>query len=115
MLVLEPEQFLEVQSILRAHLPTDTSIVAYGSRVVAPHTPSRVKPFSDLDLALQGKPLSLAIMSTLREAFSESNLPFRTDICHITDLPITWLKNLQTEPISANKRCTKVNIQPLVR
>ncbi|MFT4055051.1 MAG: nucleotidyltransferase domain-containing protein [Novosphingobium sp.] len=66
----------EVARILAEHLPPGISIRIFGSR--AGGTP---KPWSDLDLALDGpQPLSLADMAELAEAFDESALPFKVDL-----------------------------------
>ncbi|PNU04757.1 nucleotidyltransferase family protein [Novosphingobium guangzhouense] len=66
----------EVLRILAAHLPPGTSARIFGSR--AGGVP---KPWSDLDLALDGpQPLSLAAMAELAEAFDESALPFKVDL-----------------------------------
>jgi predicted nucleotidyltransferase len=49
---------------------------AFGSRVGG-----QVKPYSDLDLAIINEaPLSLQLLGRLKDAFSESNLPYRVDI-----------------------------------
>jgi len=46
----------------------------------------RVKPHSDLDIALTGPSLTLAQMNQMREAFSQSDLPMRVDFARATDL-----------------------------
>jgi len=46
----------------------------------------RVKPHSDLDIALTGHSLTLAQMNQMREAFSQSDLPMRLDIARAADL-----------------------------
>jgi predicted nucleotidyltransferase len=47
-----------------------------GSRITAKH-----KPYSDLDLLVMGDEGSpLAATADLREAFSESDLPFKVDL-----------------------------------
>ena len=53
-----------------------TGVRAFGSRVTG-----KVKPFSDLDLAVMGsEPLPASILADLKDAFSESDLPFKVDI-----------------------------------
>ncbi|MBB4857284.1 putative nucleotidyltransferase [Novosphingobium chloroacetimidivorans] len=65
-----------VRSILRAHLPGDVQVAVFGSRAGG-----RVKPFSDLDLVLEGPgPLSLSLLGTLADAFDESLLPIKVDL-----------------------------------
>ncbi len=52
-------------------------VSAFGSRVHG----NRLKPFSDLDLALpESSPLPLDTLADLREAFAASDLPFKVDI-----------------------------------
>lgn len=73
---ISPEQLDSVQVILRAHLPKGTLAWAFGSRVTW-----TAKPFSDLDLAVEGAaPLPLRIMGDLQEAFENSDLPWRVDV-----------------------------------
>lgn len=64
-----------VQAILRGYIP-DREVRVFGSRLSG-----TAKPFSDLDLAVMGnEPLSAATLADLKEAFSESDLPFKVDI-----------------------------------
>lgn len=56
---------------------------AFGSRVVG-----NAKPWSDLDLAVVAPtPLDLRTLADLREAFRESDLPFRVDVVELHNLP----------------------------
>lgn len=71
-----------VQTILQKHLPNHV-VWAFGSRVHGRH----LKPFSDLDLVIRTKqPLDLERYCELKEAFSESDLPFKVDIVDWTSL-----------------------------
>jgi predicted nucleotidyltransferase len=64
-----------VLDILRAQLP-GVDVWAFGSRVAG--TP---KPWSDLDLALiSDGPIGISRMASLRDAFSESDLPWKVDL-----------------------------------
>jgi Predicted nucleotidyltransferases len=75
-LVITPEQWAIVRDILARHAPGIT-VWAFGSRATGRH----VKPYSDLDLALIGDgPVSLDTLAALREAFTESDLPWKVDI-----------------------------------
>ena len=61
--------------ILQQHLP-EFDIWAFGSRVTW-----TAKAYSDLDLAvITSAPLSLQRLAQIKEAFDESDLPFRVDI-----------------------------------
>jgi uncharacterized protein len=74
MLVLTPEQLSIVKSILKQLTP-DYTVWVFGSRAKG-----TTKLTADLDLAFIGKELSLQLESQLREAFAESDLPFKVDI-----------------------------------
>ena len=61
--------------ILRAKVP-EMNVWAFGSR-----TTGKARPYSDLDLGLEGPAaLPLAREAELREAFEDSDLPFRVDV-----------------------------------
>lgn len=89
-LVLAPGHLAIVRAVLRTHAPKHRAYV-FGSRVVASAADrSRVKPHSDLDLALEGPSLKPAQAFALREAFSDSDLPMRVDTVALNDLPKGW-------------------------
>jgi predicted nucleotidyltransferase len=72
---IKAEDWLIVNRIL-AKLVPNYDVWAFGSRVNG-----RAKPFSDLDIAiLSDKPLSLYDYATLKDAFEDSDLPYRVDI-----------------------------------
>jgi predicted nucleotidyltransferase len=72
---LSHEDLATVTSILRRHIP-ELEVRAFGSRVFG-----KARKTSDLDLALMtDRPLELARMADLREAFTESDLPFKVDL-----------------------------------
>jgi len=96
-LVLAPQHLALVRALLRTHAPRHRAY-AFGSRVVSePGDLSRLKPHSDLDLALEGPPLKLEQSFALREAFSESDLPMRVDLVEAADLPAGW--NIRAWPL----------------
>lgn len=69
------DQWQLIRDILREHLP-DCEVRAFGSR-----TTGHAKPYSDLDLALMPETtLPLAVIAALREAFSDSALPWKVDL-----------------------------------
>lgn len=71
-----------VLRVLAEHLPTH-EVWAFGSRVHG----DRLKPFSDLDLALPGDArLTDAARMRLTDAFADSDLPFRVDIVEQADV-----------------------------
>ncbi len=79
-----------VRALIRKHAPHH-QFYAFGSRVIGGAADrQRVKPHSDLDLAIAGDPLPLEQLFALRDAFSQSELPMRVDIVHALDLPDGW-------------------------
>jgi type I restriction enzyme S subunit len=68
-----------VQAILLRHVP-GREVWAFGSRAGA-NGRSRVKKFSDLDLAVKGdQPLPLRTLAALAEDFTESELSYKVDV-----------------------------------
>jgi len=75
MINLAPGHLEKVRTILQKHVP-QCEVRAFGSRVNG--TP---KDYSDLDLAVVGSgKLSDDTLRRLKEAFEESDLPFRVDV-----------------------------------
>ena len=75
------EQRKTVLALLARHLPNTTAWV-YGSRVKWTS-----RPQSDLDLVVFATPEQAGRVSDLREAFEESNLPFRVDLFVWDEVP----------------------------
>ena len=75
MIELEPAHLAMVCDILHRHAE-GWEVWVFGSRAGG-----AVKPYSDLDLLFRGdSPVPTLTMGALREAFDESNLPFRVDL-----------------------------------
>ena len=75
-LKVEPKDLRIIQQILRTHLP-GLEVWAFGSRVHG----ENLKPFSDLDLVIISPvPLPSLHLLDLKEAFTESDLPFKVDL-----------------------------------
>jgi type I restriction enzyme S subunit len=84
MLEVTPEQLQIVTNTLAEHLP-GYEVRAFGSRVKG--TAGR---YSDLDLLVVTEiPLDFALLGSVRDAFSESDLPFRVDIVDSTGMTET--------------------------
>ena len=82
-----------VLALLNRHLP-NTTVWAYGSRVKwTSHSAS------DLDLVAFSKPKQSARVAELREAFDESNLPFRVDLFVWDDVPESFRKRIEAEHV----------------
>lgn len=72
---LTPAEARSVRRTLDAILP-GAEVWVFGSRATG-----RARPFSDLDLLLTHPPrLNWAQRAALRDAFDESDLPFRVDV-----------------------------------
>jgi type I restriction enzyme S subunit len=64
-----------IKSILQEYVP-DCEVWAFGSRYKW-----TAKKYSDLDIAVIGKErINLEQIGNMRDAFAESNLPFRVDV-----------------------------------
>jgi predicted nucleotidyltransferase len=89
-LMLEPKQVALVRAVLRAHASHHRAYV-FGSRVMfSAADRARLKPHSDLDLALEGPPLKPHQAYALKEAFRESDLPMLVNAVAVDDLPREW-------------------------
>ncbi|MDR0311040.1 MAG: nucleotidyltransferase domain-containing protein [Acidobacteriota bacterium] len=64
-----------IEDILRLHVP-NCEVRVFGSRYKGTH-----KPYSDIDMAIVGKELlDIHKMGELKDAFEESDLPYRADV-----------------------------------
>jgi len=73
---IRPDHLAVIRDLLRHHLPAGVRALVFGSRA---HGGARL--YSDLDLALDaGRPLGLDRLAELRDAFSESDLPYGVDV-----------------------------------
>ncbi len=77
---VEPMELDRVQAILRKHIP-HRDVWAFGSRA----TGKRLKRFSDLDLAVEGR-LTGEERAGLAEDFDESPLPFKVDVVELDEV-----------------------------
>ena len=87
------EQQEKLRSLLSSHLP-NTEVWAYGSRI---RWTSRLE--SDLDMVVFTTPAQAGDVARLREAFEESDLPFRVDLSVWDDVPESFRKQIQREHI----------------
>ncbi|MBC6404469.1 MAG: nucleotidyltransferase domain-containing protein [Rhodospirillales bacterium] len=70
-----------VRDVLAESLPAGCKVRVFGSRATG-----RVHRGSDLDLALEGPagPLPAVTLSRLKDAFTESRLPYRVDLVDLS-------------------------------
>ena len=85
------EQRKTVLTLLNRHLPNTTAWV-YGSR-----TKWTASPQSDLDIVVFATPKQSARVSDLKEAFEESNLPFRVDLFAWDTVPEDFRKQIEAD------------------
>lgn len=72
---IRPDHLEMVHAILKQYIP-QVRVWAFGSRVKG-----TARKTSDLDLCVDNQtPLSFEALATLRDAFSESNIPYKVDI-----------------------------------
>ena len=90
---LDAEHRQTVVALLSRYLP-NTTVWAYGSRVKWTSHPA-----SDLDLVAFAKPEQAARVAELREAFDESNLPFRVDLFVWDDVPKGFRRRIKAEHV----------------
>jgi uncharacterized protein len=75
-----------VLNILRANVPESAKAWVFGSRATG-----RARRYSDLDMAIDaGRRLSLDEIARLREAFSDSDLPYKVDLVDWHDVDDRW-------------------------
>lgn len=75
-------------NLLKTYLP-DTTVWAYGSR-----TNGTSHSGSDLDIVAFIQKKQRSQVSLLKEAFEESNLPFRVDLFIWDEIPKSFQKNI---------------------
>ena len=86
---LMPEQMATLHLLLRRFMPGVT-VWAYGSRVKG-----TARPYSDLDLVVFTTPGQRPLISELKEALDESNLPFPVDVLAWDDIPASFHRNIE--------------------
>ena len=91
-----------VLELIERHLP-DTDVWAYGSRVVWTS-----RPESDLDLVVFSGPEQSGQVSELRQAFEESDLPFRVDVLVWEELPTPFREGIDEEHVDLLAPLAKV-------
>jgi len=91
---LSLEEWMIVSKILRHHVP-GREVWAYGSRARG----TRLKKYSDLDLAVEGPPLPGLTLSKMADAFDESSLPFKVDIVEAGSLDPEFRKRIEADRV----------------
>lgn len=91
---ISTEQKSLIISLLTKILP-DTQVWVYGSRING-----KCNEKSDLDMVVFSKPEQKLQVMELREAFSESNLPFRVDLFVWSELPEDFQNRVRQEQVT---------------
>ena len=92
---LLPDHRAIVEQILGRHVP-GCEVRIFGSRVTG-----RARPFSDLDLVIMtGQPIEVRAWTELRDAFSESRLPFVVDVLDWSGLSEAFRKRVEETAVT---------------
>lgn len=91
---LSPEHWEIIQNILESYLP-GVPVWAYGSRVK-----ETAHPASDLDIVVFTEPNEKSKVSESKEAFEESNLPFRVDVFIWDEIPKNFQENIKAKHVT---------------
>jgi type I restriction enzyme S subunit len=88
---LKPEHRKIVCDILARHIP-GAEVKLFGSRAN-----NTAKPYSDIDLVIMGnEPLPVTTIRILRDAFDDSDLPFKVDL-------VEWAETSEEFRVVINK------------
>ena len=91
----------QILQLFKKHSP-DLEVWAYGSRVSGD-----CHSASDLDLVLRAPQLNeiaLAKMTELREAFTDSNIPFLVELRDWAEIPDSFKKEIESSYIVLKKK-----------
>jgi predicted nucleotidyltransferase len=87
-----------IAAIFCKHLPSETKIYFFGSRVTG-----RAKPYSDIDLLIDtGTSLTLERLTLLNTAFDESLLPYKVDIVDASTMSDAFRLAIQDQLVPFN-------------
>ena len=95
-----------ILDLLDRHLP-ETPAWVYGSR-----TKWTSRPQSDLDLVVFAKQDQHRRVGNLREAFEESNLPFRVDLFVWDDVPDSFRRRIESDHVTLVSTSSKRDPTP---
>lgn len=91
---IRPDHLKIVLEILNRVIP-DREVWVFGSRAKG-----TARDTSDLDLAIIGKtPLDFKTLATLRDFFSESNIPYKVDVVDWTTISETFREIIRKDKV----------------
>jgi type I restriction enzyme S subunit len=97
---IRPEHLAIARDILLRYVP-QYEVWAFGSRATG-----KAREFSDLDLAIiTDEPLSLDVSASLRDGFSESDLPWKVDVVDWASTSATFRKIIERDKVVVKERC----------
>ena len=93
---IAPNHLKIVHEILNLNLPSFSKVCVFGSR-----SQKAQKKYSDLDLAIDynGQKIPTTTLIALREAFDESDLPYKVDIVDWNTLSDRFKQSIQVNRI----------------
>ena len=91
MIQLTKKQYALVRNILCSQLKTH-KVYVFGSRAV-----NNARKFSDLDLCIDGELLNMEKIATLKDAFSESDLPYFVDVVQKLQLSDAFYQSIKKD------------------
>ena len=95
---IRPDHRKIVEEILEKHVP-DREVWAFGSRVNG-----TAKGTSDLDLVVIGEtPLDFQTLGDLRDAFSESDIPYKVDVVDWATISETFREIIRKDKVEIQK------------
>ena len=91
---IRPDHLKILLEILNRVIP-DREVWVFGSRAKG-----TARDTSDLDLAIIGKtPLDFRTLATLRDFFSESNIPYKVDVVDWTTISETFREIIRKDKV----------------
>ncbi len=101
MIDMRPDHLKTVTAILARHMP-EYEVRAFGSRVTG-----KTKPHSDLDLVVMAaSSLPPSRLADLKDAFSDSDLPFRVDVLDWASIAEDFRRIIEREYVVVQTRQT---------
>jgi type I restriction enzyme S subunit len=96
---ISPHHWAIVRGILQKHVP-DCEVWAFGSRAKW-----KAKAYSDLDLAVIGdQAMPLDTSASLRDDFSESDLPWRVDVVDWATTTASFREHIERDKVVVQQR-----------
>ena len=104
-LEIRPDHMRTVLEVLNRLIP-DRAVWAFGSRATW-----TARDTSDLDLAVIGNsPLDFRTLAALRDAFSESNIPYKVDVVDWATISETFREIIRKDKIVIKKEGSSVSL-----